>query len=383
MAWSFAKLGVHPNRGLPAGGPSTPDGTPLMAAVADFALQSVQQQQQHGSGEGRQEAGQAQEPFTLQGLSMLLWAFASLSQHPGDQLLDAAAERLTAAVRQWTAGNAAAAAAAAGAATPGSGPAVSEAQEAQEQLALQTVATAAWAFSKLQHPAEAFFAAVADALPALAAEPAEQQAAKGAAAPAAAKERAAPAAAATGRTTAGAAGRGRSRKQEPHAVSSLAYAAAKLRVAAAPRLVHGLIPAAARHMASFTPVEVSQLLWALAHVQLPSPPPPALLEAAAARLAGDVASCDASLLCMAVHALATLGYRAEDALLDACVSQVAAAGPGAVPVSWLAKLLWGCAHVGHGPDAEDLEDLCEDLYFRLSHARGNRTVRARRWVGRA
>lgn len=158
-------------------------------------------------------------------------------------------------------------------------------------------------------------------------------------------------------------------------MSSLAYAAAKLRVAAAPRLVHSLLPAAARHMGAFNPGEVSQLLWALAHVQLPTPPPPALLEAAAARLAGGVASCDASLLCMAVSALATLGYRAEDSLLDACVSQVAAAGPGAVPVSWLAKLLWGCAHVGHVPDAEHLEAICDDLYFRLSHARGNRTVR--------
>jgi hypothetical protein len=165
-------------------------------------------------------------------------------------------------------------------------------------------------------------------------------------------------------------------EEVPQALASLAYAAAKLRAEGAAPLLQRLLPAAQPRMRGFRADEVCQLLWAVAHVGLPAgqAPPLALLEAAAARLARDAGACDARLLCLAVHALGVLKYRGAPALLEACVHHVAAAGEGEVPVSLLAKLLWGCAHVGYEPEEELLEAITADLYHRLSHSRGNSTV---------
>lgn len=361
-------------RCLPACLACPQDGTPLMAAVASYVLARVQ------PGPGCSEA------FSLRGLAMLLWSYAALEQHPGDALLEAVSARFTAALRHLGSGgssgssaggqhSAAAATAAAGAQDGGaaSGGDGSAGEDGSDALGLRSVANVAYCFARFRWEDEAFFQTVVDALPALTAgltttAPAAEHAARPAAAGAAAAGAAA-GAAAEGESPAAVRG------EEPHAIASLAYAAAKLRVAAAPRLLHGLLAPAQDHLPAFSVAEVCQLWWALATVGCGSVPPPlALLDAAAARLAADAAACDARLLCLAVYAAAELRYRLPSPVLDVCVRQVAAAGE-AVPASLLCKLLWGCAHVGHAPDPELLEDLTEDLYHRLSHARGAKTVR--------
>ena len=394
ILWALGRLGVHPGRGLPDGGPCTPvsagrgracsrllpcgcgrasvrctarqprtaaantpacrscvqDGTPLMAAVAAYGLAHAQ-------------PGSDQDSFSLQGLAMLLWSYAVLEQHPGDALLDAVSARLTAALRRLggsagghngAGGGEAETAASGEASTAGTG----------EQASLRVVANVAYCFARFRRMDEPFFEAVADALPALTAAHAAEQAARPAPP--------APAAAAEGEAAAAAAA---ARGEEPHAIASLAYSVAKLRVEAAPRLLQGLLGPAQAHLPDFSVGEVCQLWWALATAGCgPAPPPLALLDAAAARVAAGAAACDARLLCMAVYAAAELRYRLPGPVLDVCLRQVAAAGD-AVPASLLCKLLWGCAHVGHSPDPELLEALADDLYHRLSHARGSKTVR--------
>ncbi|KAL4430985.1 hypothetical protein ABPG75_006241 [Micractinium tetrahymenae] len=379
--WSFGKLGVHPGRGLPAGGLCTPDGTPLMKAVAAYALQRLQP----GEGGG--------EPLTLQALAMLLWSFATLEHPPGYPLLEAAGARVTAALEQQRQQGQQGQQAQQGqqgqqgqqAQQGQQGQQGQQAQQGQQGqqgqhsaaeaapsgggACLRSVSQVAWAFAKFGHADEAFFAALARGLP-----------------PAGAAEDA------------------------PQSLTLIAYAAAKLRVQAAPALLRTLLPAAERHVGGLTSDEACQLLWALGQVGgLATEVPLPLLDVAVARLAADLGvstssgsvgssvgssssssasgrtdrvsgsgsgsgAPDPRLLCMAVHALAALQYRAPPALLDACVRAVAASLPGGVNVSLAAQLLWGCAHVGHVPEPAQLEAICEDVYHQLSHARGNRTV---------
>jgi hypothetical protein len=302
------------------------DGTPLMAAVAAYATRHV-----GGASGGGSEGGEA---FTLQGLSMLLWAFAALEHHPGEELLDAAAQRLAAEL----------------AGCRGLGPA------AAADL-LQAAATSAWSLSQLRCPHEELFVAVEAALPTLLA---------------AAERRGGP-------------GGGGGGHDLPLSLSSLAFAAAKLRVEAAAPLLRRLLPCAQPHLAAFGSQELCQLLWAAGHAGVQ--PELALLDGAAARLAALLAqarfggtAAEASLLCLAVAALATLSYRADDALLDACFAAAAEAADE-LPVNLLAKLVWGCATVGHAPRGPHLEAVAASLYHRLSHARGSRTVRGRRGGG--
>lgn len=333
-----------------------------MAAVAAYGTQHAHLQQRQAS--ERPAVG----AFTLKGLSMLLWSFATLEHHPGSALLEAASARFQEALQCQQA--AAAAAGPAGNAAPGDNAeaAGQGGRSMQVQLApqaargrggacLRSTSQLAWCFAKFGHADEPFFAALAGgALPPVQA----------------------------GENT-------------PQSLTLLAYSAAKLRVPSAGPLLRRLLPLLEAHIGAFNAEDICQLLWALAHVGgLQAAVPLPLLDAAVARLAsglgvsvdassgassgsgamvGAVGTLDARLLCMAVHALACLQYRCPPALLDASVRQVAAAAD--VSVSLLAKLLWGCAHVGHEPLAKELEDVTSDLYHRLSHSRGNRTVRER------
>lgn len=73
--WAFGKLGIHPGRGVPDGGPAALNGEPLLSGVAAHVARRVHE-------------------FQPRELSMLSWSFATLEHHPGDEYLCATARRL-------------------------------------------------------------------------------------------------------------------------------------------------------------------------------------------------------------------------------------------------------------------------------------------------
>jgi hypothetical protein len=324
-----------------------------MAAVAEYTLQRTAAPQQQQQQQGGEAAPPSEQPFNLQGLSMVLWAFAKLEHNPGDQLLQAVSARFVAELRQ---GQATDAAAAVGDAVQAAVVEVTAAEAAAAEAGdaaspLQAVASVGWSLAHFGYAAEDFFTAVSEALPELLAAQARQGSS-----------------ATVERATA-------------HAIALLAQASTKLRVAAAVPLLRLLLPVAEQRVSAFNAEELCHLLWALAHAAVQ--PPLTLLDAAAGRLADQVAggwggsADEARLLCLSAHSLALLSYRADPALLHGCVRSAAAA-VDELPVSLLCKLVWGCAHVGHDPPEQELEVITGNLYYRLSHARGNSTVR--RWL---
>lgn len=209
--WAFATYGLHPGRGLPFGGPTVPalGGAPLMVAAGELAAQRT--------------AG-----FSLQGLSMLLWGFASLEQAPPRALLEAACERLRGAL--------------AGRSGDGGGGSCKDAQGPLCAASLQAASNIAWSCARMGHADGALFEAIGISLPLLVAATCASEGEP------------------SGDGGSAARGGGDSGGGVTQALSNLAYAAAKLRLPDE-RLLQGLSSAALPRVAAFHPDELCNLLW--------------------------------------------------------------------------------------------------------------------------
>eukprot|EP00887_Chlorella_sp_A99_P005485 scaffold1.g5485.t1 len=392
MLWSFAKLGVHPGRGLPGGGPTTPGGAPLMAAVADTV------QRRHAE-------------FSIQGLSMVLWSFATLEDLPPEGLLDAVSARLQTALawqqqqRDWHAVPTEPAAEARWEERQPEEQVLMEQQQrweeqqlehsaaatgSSEAVGLQAAANIAWSFARFKREDAGLFATIGAAAPALLrpladwpvseAEDEEVEwgalmGEEGSLLPDSLPPPAGAGAEAAEEDEGPEAEEGLAEEEEeegvPQAISNLAYAAAKLGVRDT-GLMAALRRAAAPRLPLFHPDELANLLWAFSALDC-CPLPPAFLAAACAQLEATLPACDPALCCLAVHALGSMRYAAGGGLLGSAAAHVAAAADS-VPHGLACKLLHGFAAIGYQPSPASLDAICNALYYRLSHARARITV---------